>query len=132
MAGEDVSKESLSKRLEETSLARAKDAALCFSGAQPGSQGHHCLPHSSDGLNHTVMDMVSGHTSAPCHQHPTMAKGIRADPERVWGGGRERQEAQTDVCQRAQRELWLEEECGTAQLRGPMLITDNFSSIKQP
>lgn len=56
---------------------------------QPGSQVP-CLPHTGTGLNHTIIDMVHGHTNAPSHEHPATAKVTRADAERDYGGGGER------------------------------------------
>lgn len=97
---------------------------------QPGSHGHH-LPHAGNRLNHAATAVVRDHTNTPCSKHPTAAKVTRADPERVlWSGKGKAGDTQTAVRQRAQRELWLGEECGAAQLRGPMLITADFSSTK--
>lgn len=68
---------------------------------QPGSHGHHCLPHAGTGLNRAVTATVHGHTNVPCHEHPATAKVIRADLERDHGGGRERR--CTDRCAKENR-----------------------------
>lgn len=98
MAGKAVSKESLSKGLEETSLVRAKHAALGFNGRPGWLSGCHRLPHTGTGLNRAVTATVHGHTN----EHPATAKETRADPERIMEG-EGKGDAQTDMPKRTER-----------------------------
>lgn len=118
----------------ETSLVRAKHAALRFSG---GPAGFPRLPPSATHWHQFKprrhRRWLRSHTNAPCHRHPTAAEVTGVDPERAHGSRRERQETHREfgVRQRAEGELRLGKECGPAQPRGPTLIAANFSSTKQ-
>lgn len=97
---------------------------------QSGSQGHHRLPHTGTGVNHTITATLRSHPMplimAPCHGQGDQSRSGKGS-QRVKGNTGN---VQTDMHQRAQTELWLGEECGTAQLGGPVLITANFSTAK--
>lgn len=125
-AGENVSKESSSKQLEETSLVRAKHAALHFNGGPawflwpPPSATHWCwfkpCHHHHSAWPH----------QCPLSQAPYHGQGNQGWSRKgLWSGKRKAGDTQTEG------ELWLGKECGAAQLRGPMLIIANFSSTKQ-
>lgn len=98
-----------------------------FNGRPAWLPDHHCLPHTGTDLSHTSTIMV---------RVTPMPLAMSTLPQPRWLGliqkgiteGEGKRDAQTD-CQREQ--LWLEEECGPDQPRGPMLITANFSSTKQ-